>query len=88
LNSLIDARVPGGQDSPGHANRRYVSRRGLAAYPPRVTIINAQDALGAGISDAAFRKETEYVFRSDKDLGQAGRIQLMWRGPRDPLPIY
>ena len=60
----------------------------LAAYPRRVTIINAQDALGVGISDAEFRKETEYVFRSDQNLGQAGRIQLMWRGPRDPLPIH
>jgi cephalosporin-C deacetylase-like acetyl esterase len=60
----------------------------LAAYPRRVTIINAQDALGVGISDAEFRKETAYVFRSDQNLGQAGRIQLMWRGPRDPLPIH
>jgi hypothetical protein len=53
-----------------------------------VTIINAQDALGVGISDAEFRKETEYVFRSDQNLGQAGRLQLMWRSPRDPLPIH
>jgi cephalosporin-C deacetylase-like acetyl esterase len=60
----------------------------LAAYPRRVTIINAQDALGVGISDAEFRKETEYVFRSDQNLGQAGRLQLMWRSPRDPLPIH
>ena len=42
----------------------------LAAYPRRVTIINPQDALGVGISDAEFRKATEYVSRSDQNLGQ------------------
>ena len=34
------------------------------------------------------RRLATYVFRSDKNLGQAGRIQLMWRSPRDPLPIH
>jgi len=74
--------------APGVLRKYDIGDLLLAAYPRRVTIINAQDALGVGISDAEFRKETEYVFRSDQNLGQAGRLQLMWRSPRDPLPIH
>jgi cephalosporin-C deacetylase-like acetyl esterase len=60
----------------------------LAAYPRPMTVINPQDALGIVISDREFRKEMDYVFRSDQNLGQPGRIRLVARGPRDPLPIH
>jgi hypothetical protein len=40
----------------------------LAAYPRPMTVINPQDALGIVISDREFRKEMEYVFRSDQNL--------------------
>jgi hypothetical protein len=60
----------------------------LAAYPRPVTVINPQDALGIAISDAEYRKEMDYVFKSDQNLGQPGRIRLVARGLRDPLPIH
>jgi cephalosporin-C deacetylase-like acetyl esterase len=60
----------------------------LAAYPRPVTVINPQDALGIVISDAEYRKEMDYVFKSDQNLGQPGRIRLVARGLRDPLPIH
>ncbi len=60
----------------------------LAAYPRPVTVINPQDALGLVITDKEYRKEMDYVFQSDKNLGQAGRIRLVARGLREPLPIH
>jgi hypothetical protein len=59
----------------------------LALYPRPVTIVNPQDALGTAVSDGEFRKDLDYVFQSDRKLGQAQRIRLMSRGVRDPLPI-
>jgi cephalosporin-C deacetylase-like acetyl esterase len=60
----------------------------LAASPRPVTVINPQDALGVAISDGEFRKEMDYLFKSEQNVGQAGRIRLTWRGPRDPLPLH
>jgi cephalosporin-C deacetylase-like acetyl esterase len=60
----------------------------LMAYPRPVTLINPQDALGIAISDGEVHKEMDYVFQSDKNLGQPGRIRLVSRGLREPLPIH
>jgi cephalosporin-C deacetylase-like acetyl esterase len=59
----------------------------LAVYPRPVTVINPQDAVGASVSEAEFRKDLANVFQSDQKLGQPQRIRLMARGLRDPLPI-
>jgi cephalosporin-C deacetylase-like acetyl esterase len=59
----------------------------LALYPRPVTIINPEDAVGAPVTEAEFRKALAYVWQSDEKLGQPDRIRLAWRGPREPLPV-
>ena len=59
----------------------------LALYPRPVTIINPEDAVGAPVTEAEFRKALAYVWQSDEKLGQPDRIRLAWRGPREPLPM-
>ena len=59
----------------------------LAAHPRPVTVINPQDAVGAPVTEAEFRKDLAYVFQSDQKLGTERRIRLVSRGLREPLPI-
>ncbi len=56
----------------------------LVAVAPRpVTVINPQDAAGAAISGAEFRKDLGYVF----EAGKADRIKVVERAGADPLPL-
>jgi len=59
----------------------------LAEYPRTVTVINPQDALGVTLTEAEYRKSLAYVFDSGRNLGQPQQVRVLFRGPRDPMPI-
>jgi len=57
--------------------RRYDSGDLLeAVYPRPVIYVDPQNALGEAVPDDDFRKALAHVFRSDRNLGSANRIQL------------
>ena len=56
-------------------------------YPRPVTVVNPEDAVGAAVTEAEFRKSLAHVFQSDQNLGKTERIRVTWRGLREPLPI-
>jgi cephalosporin-C deacetylase-like acetyl esterase len=41
----------------------------MAVYPRPVTVVNPADALGDEVSEAQYRRDLEYVFRSEAKLG-------------------
>jgi cephalosporin-C deacetylase-like acetyl esterase len=59
----------------------------LAAYPRSVAALNPVDAVGVPLREQNFRKELDYVFESDRNLGSPDRVRLLSRGFREPLPI-
>ncbi|MCU1235922.1 MAG: hypothetical protein JWP63_3889 [Candidatus Solibacter sp.] len=60
--------------------RKYDTGDLLLALSPRpVSIVNPEDATGAPVDDAGFRKELAFVFRSDKNLGSPDRIRVVSR---------
>jgi cephalosporin-C deacetylase-like acetyl esterase len=72
---------------PGVLRKYDVGDLLLAEYPRNVTVINPQDAVGATLTEPEFRKTLAYVFDSDRNLGSAQRVRVLFRGARDPLPI-
>jgi cephalosporin-C deacetylase-like acetyl esterase len=85
-------------DGPMHRNasevvipgvlRRYDTGDLLLAISPRpVVVVNPQDAAGATVTEAEFRKALAPVFQSDRNLGVAQRITIRMRPAGDPLPI-
>jgi hypothetical protein len=96
-NSVVDYRIM--VDQPLHRNISEVVLPGvlrqydiddllLATFPRPVTIINPQDAKGAVVTKQEVQKELAYVFETEQKLGSAQRILIVYRGPREPLPIY
>ena len=96
-DSVVDYRIM--VDQPLHRNISEVLLPGvlrqydtgdllLATFPRPVTIINPQDAKGAVVTKQEVQKELTYVFETDQKLGSAQRILIVYRGPREPLPIY
>jgi hypothetical protein len=59
----------------------------LATFPEPVMIINPQNANGAEVTEQEVQNELAYVFESDQKLGSAQRIHIVYRGPKEPLPI-
>lgn len=72
---------------PGALARYDLPDLAMAASPRRVTVLAPVDAMGNTLRHEAFRREWARVFDTDAALGQAGRVRLSWRGPRDPLPV-
>lgn len=68
--------------------RRYDLGDLLMASSPRpVSVINPVDQLGVMVRHEEFRAEMRHVFDTDRNLGRAGRVRLLWRDRRDPLPV-
>jgi dienelactone hydrolase len=72
---------------PGVLPRYDVGDLLLALSPRPVVFINPADSLGATMREADARRELDYVFDSERNLGSRERVRLAWRAPGEPLPI-
>ena len=60
----------------------------VAAIAPRsVTVVNPVDAMGNALRRAEAQRLVSPTPRDGAATGPDGRVRLVWRGPRDPLPI-
>jgi cephalosporin-C deacetylase-like acetyl esterase len=95
-NSLATYRM--GVEQPLHRNmpevlipgvlRKYDLGDLLLALSPRpVTLVNPRDATGTVMASKQFRKDLDYVFRSEAKLGTPQRIRVVSREAGERLPL-
>jgi hypothetical protein len=72
---------------PGVLTRYDIGDLLLALSPRPVVLINPANGVGTTMREAEARREFAYVFESERNLGSAERVRLVWRAPGEPLPI-
>lgn len=58
-----------------------------AIHPRSVTLVNPASAMGRRVRATLTREALAPVFETDQHLGTPGRIQVVRRGFRDPIPL-
>jgi hypothetical protein len=72
---------------PGVLTRYDIGDLLLAVSPRPVVFINPANSVGVTMREQDARRELGYVFDSDRGLGAAERVRLVWRGFGEPLPV-
>jgi cephalosporin-C deacetylase-like acetyl esterase len=72
---------------PGVLRRYDLGDLMLGICPRPVTVISPTDAEDHVVADQAFRKDLTWVFDSDRNLHQPGRIRIISRQAGDRLPM-
>jgi hypothetical protein len=74
-------------DMPGVLNHYDVADLLLTISPRSVLIVNPVNAMGQALRNSNVSTELSSVFETDGNLSAPGRVRILRRGFRDPLPI-